>query len=276
MSKLLGMVNTLKIEDTLDYLDGYIFGFRGFAINCLCSFSLEELIEPIQKLKKQKKEIYLLMNKNMHKKDIKNLKSILKEIDKLKINGIFYADNAFLTLKDELNLQTKLVWYQEHLGTSYTSINTYYEYGIKSSVISNDITIHEVKEIMEQTNSELYYMIFGYLPMFVSERHQIQNYEKHFKLNGETNYNYFINENVKYPIIDNELGTFAFSSLPVFAYQEYLEIKDKMPYVILSDLLIEKEKFLQILKKIKNETDEEIDMKTSPNFLYQDTIYKIK
>lgn len=276
MSKLLGMVNTLEIEDTLDYLDGYIFGFRGFAINCLCSFSLEELIEPIQKLKKQKKEIYFLMNKNMHKKDIKNLKSILKEIDKLKINGIFYADNAFLTLKDELNLQTKLVWYQEHLGTSYTSINTYYEYGIKSSVISNDITIHEVKEIMEQTNSELYYMIFGYLPMFVSERHQIQNYEKHFKLNGKTNYNYFINENVKYPIIDNELGTFAFSSLPVFAYQEYLEIKDKMPYVILSDLLIEKEKFLQVLKKIKNETDEEIDMKTSPNFLYQDTIYKIK
>ncbi len=276
MSKLLGMVNTLKIEDTLDYLDGYIFGFRGFAINCLCSFSLEELIETIQKLKKQKKEIYLLMNKNMHKKDIKNLKSILKEIDKLKINGIFYADNAFLTLKDELNLQTKLVWYQEHLGTSYTSINTYYEYGIKSSAISNDITIHEVKEIMEQTNSELYYMIFGYLPMFVSERHQIQNYEKHFKSNGETNYNYFINENVKYPIIDNELGTFAFSSLPVFAYQEYLEIKDKMPYVILSDLLIEKEKFLQVLKKIKNETEEEIDIKTSPNFLYQDTIYKIK
>lgn len=276
MSKLLGMVNTLEIEDTLDYLDGYIFGFRGFAINCLCSFSLEELIETIQKLKKQKKEIYLLMNKNMHKKDIKNLKSILKEIDKLKINGIFYADNAFLTLKDELNLQTKLVWYQEHLGTSYTSINTYYEYGIKSSVISNDITIHEVKEIMEQTNSELYYMIFGYLPMFVSERHQIQNYEKHFKLNGKTNYNYFINENVKYPIIDNELGTFAFSSLPVFAYQEYLEIKDKMPYVILSDLLIEKEKFLQVLKKIKNETEEEIDIKTSPNFLYQDTIYKIK
>ena len=47
MSKLLGMVNTLEIEDTLDYLDGYIFGLRGFAINCLCSFSLEELIETI-------------------------------------------------------------------------------------------------------------------------------------------------------------------------------------------------------------------------------------
>ena len=180
MSKLLGMVNTLEIEDTLTYLDGYIFGLKNFAINCLCSFSLEELKENIQKLKNNQKEIYLLINKNLHKEDIKKLKPILKKIDEIGINGIFYADNAFLTLKEELNLQTKLVWYQEHLGTSYTSINTYYEYGIKSSVISNDITIYEVKEIIEKTNSELYYMIFGYLPMFASERHQIQNYEKHF------------------------------------------------------------------------------------------------
>lgn len=276
MSKMLGMLNTLEIDNTLPYLDGYIFGLKGYAVNFLKTYTLDELKKIYLKLKERNKEMYIVINKNLHNKEISNLKKILIQIEDMDIDGIFYVDNGFITLKSELDLKTSLIWYQEHLGTSYSSINTYYELGIESAVISNDITFHELKEIINNTKSKLYYMIFGYLPMFVSERNQIKNYENHFKLEGSTDYNYFICENKKYPIIDNELGTFAFSEYPICAYQEYLEIKDNIPYVILSDLLINKEIYKKIIKGFKEEQDISNILKTSSNFLYKDTIYKIK
>lgn len=276
MSKILGQVNTLKIDKTLPYLDGYIFGLKDYSVNFLNTYNLDELKDLIIKLKGKNKEIYISINKNLHNKEINELRKILIEIDNLNINGIMYADNGFITLKKELDLKTNLIWYQEHLTTSYSSINTYKEFDIDSVVISNDITFHEVKEIIDNTNSKLYYMIFGYLPMFISERNQIKNYENNFKLEGSTEYNYFVNDNMKYPIIDKTIGTFAFSNLPIFAYKEYLEIKDKIHYVILSDLFIDCDTYIKVLDKVKNEKDIDLDIETSPNFLYQDTIYKIK
>mgnify|MGYP006902898237 CR=1 FL=1 len=95
-------------------------------------------------------------------------------------------------------------------------------------------------------------------------------------MNGSTDYNYFVNDNIKYPIIDSNLGTFAFSSLPIFAYQEYLEIKDKIDYVILSDLFIDNDTYIKVLDKVKNEKNINLNIETSSNFLYRDTIYKVK
>ena len=276
MSKMLGLVNTLEIDKTMPYLDGYIFGLKDYSVNFLNTYNLDELKDIIIKLKENNKEIYISINKNLHNKEIDNLRKKLIEIDSLNINGIMYADNGFITLKKELNLKTNLIWNQEHLTTSYSSINTYKEFGINSVVISNDITFHEIKEIIDNTNSKLYYMIFGYLPMFISERNQIKNYEKYFKLEGSTEYNYFVNDNIKYPIIDNSIGTFAFSNLPVFAYQESLEIKDKIDYVILSDLFIESGTYIKVLDKVKNEKNIDLNIETSSNFLYKDTIYKVK
>lgn len=278
MSKILGMMNTLDIDKTLPYLDGYIFGLKDFSINFLHTYTLEELESIYQKLKENKKELYIVINKNLHNDEIKKLKELLIKIDSMNIDGIFYADNGFITLKDELNLQTKLIWYQEHLTTSYSSINTYYNFGIKGAVISNDITFNEAKEIIDNTKSELYYMMFGYLPMFVSERNQIKNYESYFHLKGTTEYNYFINDNKKYPIIDNHLGTIAFSFNPLCAYEEYIEIKNKIHAVILSDIFIDDDIYLKVIQKFKEENDLDINslIKTSSHFLYQDTIYKIK
>ena len=278
MSKMLGMVNTLDIEKTYPYLDGYIFGLKDFSINFLHTFSKEELESIYKKIKENGKEIYFAINKNLHNDEIKKLKEILLQIEKLNIDGILYADNAFITLKEELKLKTKLIWYQEHLSTSYSSINTYYELGIKSATISNDITLHEVKEIIKNTKSELYYMVFGYLPMFVSERNQIKNYEKYFNIKRSTEYNYFICEEKKYPIIDNHLGTMAFSFNPICAYQEYLQMKDDLYAIILSDLFIKQETYLKIIQKFKEQNEIDINslIETSSHFLYQDTIYKIK
>ena len=57
MSKMLGLVNTLKIDNTLIYLDGYIFGLKDYSVNFLNTYSLDELKKAIKKLKENDKEI---------------------------------------------------------------------------------------------------------------------------------------------------------------------------------------------------------------------------
>ena len=52
-----------------------------------------------------------------------NILSLLLEIEKLKIKGIIFYDIAIINLKQKHNLQTSLVWAQEHLTTNYQTIN---------------------------------------------------------------------------------------------------------------------------------------------------------
>ena len=74
MSKMLGLVNTLKIDNTLIYLDGYIFGLKDYSVNFLNTYGLDELKKIIKKLKENDKEIYISINKNLHNKEINELK----------------------------------------------------------------------------------------------------------------------------------------------------------------------------------------------------------
>lgn len=131
MSKLLGMINKLDTKELDEYLDGYIFGLKDLSVNFLNTFTLDELKNKKIDLEKQNKEMYIVINKNMDNSDIDELKKIINEIEQLNLNGIFYADNSFITLKEEFNIKTDLIWYQEHLTTSYAGINTYKEFGIK-------------------------------------------------------------------------------------------------------------------------------------------------
>lgn len=48
--------------------------------------------------------------------------------------------------------------------------------------------------------------------MFASIRHIVNNYLDYFDLKNNSEIKYMVKENNKYPIIDNNLGTVAYSS----------------------------------------------------------------
>lgn len=277
MGKIIVMSNTLDIKDTLNLADGYIFGLKDYAVNFLNTYSTQELKEVINLLKENNKKIFISMNKNIHSLEIDNLKETLENVEKLNIDGILYADVCFVTLKEKMNLKTKIIWNNEHLVTNYATINFWKNHNIDGAFISSDITFNEINEIVDNVEIPLMVQIFGYLPMFVSERNIIDNYMNNFNLTGKTNINYIKDDENTYPIIDNKLGTNVFSCLPLNGYNEYIMLKDKVDDLIFNDFNInEFSKILEIFKYESGEEELNKIISTSKHFLYKDTIYKVK
>lgn len=268
MQKLLVMPNNTDISELDKYADAYLFGLKEYSVNVPCEITLEEL-----KSIKTDKEIFLSMNRNMVNKDISKLKKILKDIDNYNIKGIFYADTCFVSMKEELKFKTDLVWSQEHLTTNYATINFWNKFGVNYAYLSGEITKEEIIKIILMSKSKIIVPIFGYLPMYVSKRHAIKNYLKTFKLKDNSKINYLEKENNLYPIVDNEIGTFVYSDFILDGYEEIDEIKAN--YVTLNEFNIDRNIFINVLKKYKGE-DVTYELNTSKGFLYQATIYKVK
>lgn len=269
--------NMLDIE-----CDAFLIGIEGLSVNMPCYFKIEEL-----KSIKKDKEIFVSLNKNMHTKDLEYLKKTLFELNKMNIKAIVYYDIAVLNIAKKYNLNIDLVWAQEHMTTNYETINYWYEKGTKYTLLSQELTKNEIIKIKQNTKSKLILPIIGYIPMFVSKRHLVKNYLKEFKLNDNSQINYIEKEGKLYPIIDEHVTT-VYSSSYQNSLMEYLTFKNnKIDYVLINSLLIEKENIKKIIEIIKTTNEENIkenyllinkllNNNTDTYFLHKESIYKVK
>ena len=283
MKKII-MPNSIKQINNLNkYYDGVIIGLRDYSVNMPVTFSMEDIKEITKICKNNNKEVFIALNKNMQNKDIPYLKDILKEIDTFNIEGILYYDIALVNLKDELKINTPLVWSQEHLTTNYLTCDFWNMYGAKYVYLSSEITLDEINEIAENTKALTMVNMFGYLPMFVSKRHLVKNYLDTFNIKDDSKINYLYKENYLYQIIDSDLGTIAYSHSVLNGIQESLDIKTD--YIVLNSFSIPDDIFSKVVEMFYTvdksnvlEYKERIDsmLDTDLGFLYKETIYKVK
>ena len=145
----------------------------------------------------------------------------------------------------KLNLNYSLVWNQEHMTNNYSTVNFWYNNNVKYTWISNDITLREMQEIKENTNSSLFVTLFGYIPIFASKRPLIKNYLKTFKLKDNSKVNYMEKEGKVYPVINNEEGTFVYTNFILNGLSEKLKLN--YDYIVLNSFLIDDDKFIKVL-----------------------------
>ena len=117
--------------DAYKMADSFVLPILGFAVDYNNYFTLEE-IEAI--LSKTDKEIFVVINKMISNKDIKDLETLMLKLDKIGIAGIFFYDMAVLEIKRRLNLNVDLVWNNTHMVTNYYTCNCYYDLGVKYAV----------------------------------------------------------------------------------------------------------------------------------------------
>lgn len=283
MSKLILIPNSKKmIYDLIDKVDGYIIGVDDLSVNLPCSFSLSDTIEIINYLNSKNKIIFISLNKNMHNGDLDLLKNTLLELDKFKLTGIMYYDISIINLKNKFHLKNDLVWAQEHLTTNSNTTDFWYKQGVKYTYLSSEITRREIEEIKKATNSRLLVNLFGYLPIFTSKRHLIDNYLTTFNKEKNDNLNYMYKEDKVYPIIDNKEGTVTYSNYILNGIKEYVELD--IDYAVINSFLIENiENIIDLFNNVNEDNKEESYNKindmiknTSTGFLYNETFYKVK
>jgi len=274
--KTLVMPSSLEIIDKLN-CDGVIIGINNLSINMPCYFELEDL----SKIKN--KEIFVALNKNIHNKDLELLKDTLVKLNNYNIKAVIFYDISIPNLAKKLNLNYDLVWSQEHVTNNYYTTNFWYNNGCKYTWVSNDITLREMKEIKENTDSKLMVTLFGYIPMFASLRPLVKNYLKTFDLKDESKINYIEKEGKMYPLINNELGTICYTDFILNGLKEKLLLN--YDYIVLNSFLIDDNfiKVLDIFNEVNNDNVDELDSvinnmfdNTKKGFFYEETVYKVK
>lgn len=270
------------VYDLVDKCDGFILGLKDMAVNLPYYFSYEEIEELIIYLNSKNKDIFISLNKNMHNKDLVYLEDVLIKLEGKKITGIMYYDISIVNMKKRLNLKNDIVWSQEHLTTNYSTINYWYNEGSKYTYISSEITKREIDEIIKNTDSKLLVNVFGYLPIFTSRRHLVDNYLTKFNKDKKDKMHYMYKEGKTYPVIDDELGTIAYSEYILDGLKEYISLD--IDYGVVNSFLIDGiDKVLDIFNSTnKDNIDEKEDeikeliSNTSEGFFIQETIYKVK
>jgi len=271
MPSSINQINNLKC-------DGVIVGIKKLSINMPFYLELEEIKEI------KDKEIFVCLNKNMHNSDIELLTNTLIELNNYNIKAVIFYDIAIPNLYKKLSLKYDLVWNQEHMTNNYYTINFWNNYDVKYTWVSNDITLRELKEIKENTKSNLLITLFGYIPMFTSKRHLVKNYVNTFNLSNQKEINYMEKEGKIYPVVDDELGTSVYTNFILNGLKEKLELD--YDYIILNSFLIDDDKFSKVLNIFnsvdKNNLEEKQNELNSlfdnlgSGFFYEETIYKVK
>lgn len=283
MSKKIIIPSNMKMIKRLkNKVDGYILGIENLSVNMPYYFKLDEVLDVIKK--NSNKEIFVILNKNMHDSDLEMLKETLLELNRTNVKGVIYYDISIVNLKDELGLDLELVWNQEHMTNNYFTINYWKEHGINYTWLSNDITLKEIKEIEENVDSKLMIELFGYVPMFTSYRHLVNNYLETFGLRQKEEY-YIEKEGKSYSIVDDKNGTTVYSSNILNGLYESVELNN-LDYIILNSYNIDEDCFEIVVELFNNANDKnKIEYKkiidnmfknTDSGFLYKETVYKVK
>lgn len=241
-----------------DLVHAFILPIDKFSINYQNTFTLDD----IKKIKLLGKEIFVVVNKNIHNNELNDLQELLINIEKIGVNGIFFYDIAVLTLKNKLKLKTDLVWSQEHLTTNYQTINYWYTKGVKYTYLSSELMKSEIDVISQNTKATLFVNVFGYQSMFTSRRHLVKNYLKYFNISDKQKAKSIHKEGKTYPIIDEDNGTTVYSNYILNAKNEKFNVK----YLVFNSYLID-----DMNEVLKNNV-----LPIENGFLYKETIYKVR
>ena len=167
------LINIEQLNDIGYYkkigINNFLFAVKDFSIG-YNSFEIEEL-ENIECNK------YLLINRIFNSEDCEKFKNIIPKLSMF--DGIIFEDIAVYNMLK--NTDINLIWNQTHFATNYSSINHWLEL-VNSAVISNELTLEEVCDILEKSNKKLVLNIFGKNPVMYSRRTLLTNFNRNFKL----------------------------------------------------------------------------------------------
>lgn len=180
-------------------------------------FDVYYTVSEINSLSK-KLNISVIINKFLHKEDIKNIINIINELEIDNIKYIFVEDLGLVSLLDN----NKVVVSQNHIINNYDSINYFKSLGYSNILVNNDLTINELKEIISKTSSNLFMYFISKNNLMYSKRRLLTAFSNY--KNSDISKKEVITEKVsnhKLIIKEEKCGTCIFNKR-IFAGNKYI------------------------------------------------------
>ena len=244
-------------------IKGIIIGVKDLSI-----YKLELGIDTIIDIAKStSKEVIVSINKMIHNKDLDYVKEILTKINNSKIKGVIFYNVGIIKMAKDIVFNKELIINKEHQNTNILTNNFFYDKGVTSSFISSDITYKEILDIKNNTKMNIYYTVYGYLPIFYSRRHLLSSYFDYIKKDKEDNIYYIYNKEDKYMVREDDYGTIVYS--PLVNLINEIDKLEGINFII--DLSFNDN--IDIIDKFINRDKED---NTYTGFFDKETIYKLK
>ena len=110
--KLLGVINDNNYLDYLNNgLDGIVLPLENFSVDYFKYYSIYD----IEKYRKgTDKLLYVVINKMIFNNELDSLFKVLKELENIKVDGVFFYDLAVLSLVKENKININLIYNGTH------------------------------------------------------------------------------------------------------------------------------------------------------------------
>ena len=250
--------------------------------------SLEELVKVNDQCSKYHFKRYVSINSLIQESDSEKLDAYLDLLKELDVDGIYFSDFAVANKAYEKDMQDKLIYDPYNLNTNGKDIAFFGEYDIPS-VLSRELTLDEIKEIITSRPFLCDVQIFGHLRIAESKREYISNYYRNFNINEDpkNKETFSIKEqsrDYKMPIMEDEYGTCIYTDYIYAMFNELAEISKYINRAIIDDIFVEPELVNEYVRNLEKVNKENIDIimdsikKNNPGisltsgYLYQKTV----
>lgn len=154
------------------YLGGKNFSLRANAQN----FDIPEIAEAVKIAQDFGKKVYVAVNIVFHDDNLEGLEDYLKDLARIKVNGIIASDIIVVKTVQELNLDLEV-----HLSTQASVLNSYSaqfwkNLGIKRIVLAREASREDIKQIKMDTGLEIEVFIHGAMCTSFSGKCVLSNY----------------------------------------------------------------------------------------------------
>lgn len=171
-----GDLERLKIN-LLYGADAVYFGGKKYSLRANASnFGLDEIKEACDFAHKLGKKVFLTLNIVFHNEDIEGVEEYIKEVVDCGIDAFIISDPFIIN-----HIVTNYPNVEAHLSTQNSTTNKdtvlfFKEQGVKRVVLAREVSLKEMKEIIDETKTDIEVFVHGAMCTFYSGRCCLSNY----------------------------------------------------------------------------------------------------
>lgn len=258
MELLVTLRNTKDIDKLRTTCDGFI---AGSYFTSGYKYTVEQLRQLNSYCKVNKLKLYISIDNFVSEEEKPELINYIGFIKTLNVDGIYFHDLGIYDIAKEYGIVDKLIYDGQTIICNSLDVAFYMSKGINGVVLSRELTLDEIDNIVKNNSNCCDLMVFGHPRLSYSKRKFLTNYFKEIN----TDYN-FINKDTlslieekreyKMPIVEDFSGTKIYAD---YIFQMYKEIPNLRPYIkraIVDTLFIDNSMITAVLRDYKRITNE--------------------
>lgn len=213
------------------YFGGKVFNLRNFAAN----FTVEEIREAMDYLHSRNKKGYLTLNIYPRNYDIPEIIKYLEELKGIDLDAVIVSNLATLKLAQEYLPNVDVHISTQANAADYISVNEWAERGATRVILARELTLAEIKDIVEKGNTEIEIFVHGAMCMAYSGRCMMSKYMANRDANQGTcaqpcRWKYYVREDTRkdelFEVQEDETGTYIFNSKDLMLFDYIKEISE--------------------------------------------------